>query len=63
MQDSIIIIEANKWNIMREKVSEKDEGLTLMVCSQDKQQWESLMIEKMDVRWPTEALHSPEREW
>ena len=42
---------------MRERVSEKAEGLTLMACSRDKQQRESLTIEKRDIRWPTEALY------
>ena len=47
---SIIRIEANKSNIMREKVFEKAEGLTRMVCSQDEQQRESLTIKKRDIK-------------
>ena len=55
MQDNtllynIIRIKANKSNIMRERVSEKAEGLTVMVCGRDEQQRESLMIEKRDIR-------------
>jgi len=37
-QHSIIRIETNKSNIMRERVSKKAEGLTLMACVQDEQQ-------------------------
>jgi len=35
---------------MREKVSKKAEGLTIMACGQDEQQQESLTIKKRDVR-------------
>ena len=35
---------------MRESVSEKAEGLTLIACGQDEQQQESLTLEKRDIR-------------
>jgi len=42
---------------MRERVSDKKtEGLTLMVCGQDKQHRESLMTEKRVIKWSTVAL-------
>jgi len=46
----MIRIEANKSNIMIERVSKKAEALTLMACSQDEQKRESLTIEKRAIR-------------